>query len=317
MIPGISIIICCYNSDWIISRTLEGIKNQVIPADLQWEVILVDNNCTDNTAIMAQNVMHDSNIDFSILLESNPGLANARRRGIDAAKYTITLYCDDDNILCPEYVATLYDIMQSDSTVGAAGGKGIAEYTREPESEALNNPISYAVGSQMDGRKDWLFGAGLVLRTELVREIYHNQRMYLMGRKGSQLLSGDDSELVMSVCNRGYHIHPTDEVYYIHVLKESRLTNEYYARLYEGLILPTKVFDTMRAAMYNKGFQSIMNGYWYWIKRYIKYSLMLWRSTSESKRKRAQLELHLYNYWGMMTLFRIYQQWKRIHDANN
>ena len=43
MFQGISIVICCYNSAWIIERTLAAIRMQVMPVNLDWEVVLVDN----------------------------------------------------------------------------------------------------------------------------------------------------------------------------------------------------------------------------------------------------------------------------------
>ena len=82
LLDGISVIICCYNSDWIIARCLDALKAQIIPIDLLWEVVLVDNNCSDATVQIAKETMLDSGVDFSIVSEPEPGLMNARKRGI-------------------------------------------------------------------------------------------------------------------------------------------------------------------------------------------------------------------------------------------
>lgn len=276
MLQGISIIICCYNSAWVVERTLTAIKLQTLPVDLLWEVVLVDNNCSDETVDIARRTMQDSDVDFTIVAEPNPGLANARRKGIDTVKYDIVLYCDDDNLLCSNYVSMMYSIMRSNQYIGAAGGKGIAEFMAEPEDDVLKHISGYAIGSQMDGRVDWLYGAGVTLRTKLVRDVYYNQHCYLIGRKGNMLLSGDDSELVMSMVNRGYRIYPTDDVFYIHVLKTERLTNEYCHRLCEGFILPEIAFESMRAAMYGTGFIPILRKYCRLWQDYLKYCIVRW-----------------------------------------
>ena len=49
MSQGISIIIACYNSEKVISTTLEHLQNQKKYEGINWEVIVIDNNSTDNT----------------------------------------------------------------------------------------------------------------------------------------------------------------------------------------------------------------------------------------------------------------------------
>lgn len=315
MSQGISIIICCYNSAWIIERTLAAIKVQVLPLDLDWEVVLVDNNCSDDTIDIARQTMQDSDIDFTVVTEPNPGLANARRKGVDTVKYDIVLYCDDDNILCPDYVYTMYDIMRSDEQIGAAGGKGIAEFMAKPGNEVLKRITGYAIGSQLDGRTDWLFGAGVTLRTELVRDVYYNQHCYLIGRKGDLLLSGDDTELVMSMVNRGYRIYPTDDVYYTHVLKANRLTDEYCIRMHEGFVLPGIAIESMRAAMYETGFRPIAGKYRKLWENYI-ITFFRWSPNAKIVREANMKTIKNYNFWGIFTLYKIYREWKKIHDEN-
>ena len=308
---GVSIIICCYNSGWIIDRTLNALKHQIISKDIPWEIVLVDNCCTDNTSVIAKKKMCDSNIPFKIVREKNPGLANARRRGIAEVSYDIVIYCDDDNLLCENYVQTMYDIMRSDENIGASGGMGIAEYQTTPDKIVKDNPGSYAVGSQMNN-DCWLFGAGVTLRTALVREVYSTQRCYLMGRKGGELLSGDDSELVMSMVLRGYKIAPTDDVTFIHVLKANRLTTEYYKKLLIGLERPLPVFEVYRMVINDVPFKVLWDKYYLWLRTYIGSWIHFTRSNAKETRKKYGEILSRYNYWGILKLWMIYREWKSI-----
>lgn len=308
---GVSVIICCYNSAWIIERTLNALKNQCVRKGLLWEIILVDNNCTDNTTMIAQTTMRGSLIPFIIAKENKAGLVNARKCGIAIANYDIVVYCDDDNLLCPDYIDTMYGIMCSDSKIGAAGGMGKAEFQTKPDLIVEKNLESYAVGSQV-GHDCWLFGAGLALRTKLVKEVYDHQRCYLMGRKGKKLLSGDDSELVMSMVVRGFRIEPTDDVFYTHVLKANRLTSAYFEKLKIGLEQPAPVFEVFRAVIYGDSFKSILYHY-YESARAILWSVVKFRSPdATSIRKQHKERLGLYNYWGLFRLWRIYVSWMKI-----
>ena len=311
MMRGISVIICCYNSAWVIKRTLEGLKKQTFSSPMPYEVLLVDNCCTDDTVKIANDTMRNSQIEFRIVKESKPGLANARRRGIKEVKYEYVLYCDDDNLLCPDYVSTMEELLDRMPDVGAVGGKGIAEFESEPAQIVKENLGCYAVGSQLE-HKDWLWGAGLTLRTTLVRDVYENQKCYLMGRKGKELLSGDDSELVMSVVLRGYKVFATDDVYYTHVLKAERLTEEYFYKLNEGLTLPLPVFEIMRAVIYGRGFYNAIQGYLELYKRHIKYSILWWKPNAKLKSQNALNEFSSFRKWGFFQLYSIYRQWNKI-----
>lgn len=44
-----SIIICTYNRSECLSAVLEDIEKLVVPQDLSWETLIVDNNSTDRT----------------------------------------------------------------------------------------------------------------------------------------------------------------------------------------------------------------------------------------------------------------------------
>lgn len=312
---GLSVVICCYNSGWIIGRTLEALKQQKVRENLHWEIILVDNCCTDDTVQVARRTMAGCGIDFVIVEESEPGLANARRKGVMTAKYGITVFCDDDNLLCDNYIDTMYNIMQSNARIGAAGGKGIPEFQVEPADIVKENIACYATGSQID-HDVWLYGAGLVLRTNLLCDIYEKQHCYLVGRKGNQLLSGEDSEIVMSMVMRGYKIFATDDVTFVHVLKAERLTEAYFYRLQEGLVLPAPVFETFRAVIDGRSFNVVLQKYYKSVKSILWSYLFFYKANSKEVRQWSKDCLKRYHFWGISTLWRIYKEWNDIKQSS-
>ncbi|HUJ10143.1 MAG TPA: glycosyltransferase, partial [Verrucomicrobiae bacterium] len=52
----VAIIICTYNRADNLRRTLEVMCALQVPADLQWEVVVVDNNSTDATRAVCVEV---------------------------------------------------------------------------------------------------------------------------------------------------------------------------------------------------------------------------------------------------------------------
>ena len=53
---GVSVIICCFNSSWVIEKTLEGLLNQKNINSIDYEIIVVDNCSNDNTDRLVKSV---------------------------------------------------------------------------------------------------------------------------------------------------------------------------------------------------------------------------------------------------------------------
>ena len=92
----ISVIICTYNRDKYIYNVLKSLALGTLEHSA-YEIILVDNNCTDNTR---SEVDHFCNVFPQVTLryfvETNQGLSHARNRGIRESKGDILVYVDDD-----------------------------------------------------------------------------------------------------------------------------------------------------------------------------------------------------------------------------
>ena len=112
MKTGISIVICCYNSESRIGKTLQVLSGLKTTGGYPWEVVLVDNNSTDNTGGVARKVWQQVSepVPLIVLKENNPGLSFARKRGAREAHYAYLVYCDDDNWLAENYLDRVLDI---------------------------------------------------------------------------------------------------------------------------------------------------------------------------------------------------------------
>ncbi len=242
MNKGVSIIICCYNSENRIETTMTHIAKQMVPKHIPWEVILVDNNSKDKTKEVALSKWNTYKAPTQLNIVDQPiqGLSHAREKGINSAQYDYIIFCDDDNWLEKNYIKTAYQIMEDQPKVGAAGGEGfVASDIEIPDwFEEFSN--GYAVGKQANQtgilkKRKHLWGAGIVLRKNLLQKVQQlGIQSLLSGRKGNELLAGDDSEMCRWILLLGYQLWYDEKLQFQHFIPQTRLTLEYKDRMWEG-----------------------------------------------------------------------------------
>lgn len=255
---GISIIICCYNSQRTIVRTLQHLLRQREAEHIRREVIVVDNNCNDETVPLVQAFgQRHPDLDLTLLHEARSGLLYARNAGVAQARYALIQFCDDDNFLSEDFLAAVWNTMQ-DETVGACGGKGVAMFDEGTDVPPWFEAIapSYACGEQGQGDGAdalYLYGAGLCIRKNILQRMaeQHFNGM-LTGRTEGRQLSGDDTELCYAVRRMGYRLRYVPEAVFGHCLSADRLTLDYVGRLYYGFGFSLPVLDMYARCLRNR-----------------------------------------------------------------
>lgn len=234
---GISIIICCHNSASKLFPTLKALSLQKGIAGIACEIILVDNNSTDDTVAVATNSWKKFGEPFPLTIvdEKNPGLSNARSRGILNSQYEYLVFCDDDNWLCKDYLTIVHSIFDSKQEVAMIAGTGHAELNKEaPEWFNDLDGFGYAIGNEgrQTGYTDSAYGAGVGVRKEIVQALNDRHISFILSdRVGKNLSSGGDSEMCFLVRAAGKKIWFDERLTFGHELPQSRINWSYYRKL--------------------------------------------------------------------------------------
>lgn len=232
---GVSIIICCHNGASRLSETIRHIAQQRVPSHIPWELLIIDNGSTDDSAVVARAEWqkHRVNTYMRIVKERTLGLSYARARGFREARYEYMLLCDDDNWLEENYVSQVYKILSGNANIGALGGLGTLCFEVEPPTPELS--YIFAAGPQAPrsgkvmGNK--VYGAGCVIRSSAYERIVaRGFRSLLTDRKGAELASGGDYELCLALAIVGYDVWYDDRLRFTHFITRERLTWDYYLR---------------------------------------------------------------------------------------
>jgi glycosyltransferase involved in cell wall biosynthesis len=235
---GISVIICCYNSEQRIRDVLGPLKKQTGTEGIPWEVILVDNASTDQTATVARDDWADFTVPLEIVFEGTPGLSSARRKGLVTSRYPLVIFVDDDNLVAEDYISRAYQIMNAHPEVGLAGGLGKPVTSKSLPAWFHDFQVAYAVGPQAekDGyvqvSRGYLHGAGLVMRKHVWEAIQSTGiGQVLSDRKGKSLSSGGDYEISLLFRMAGFSMWYDSNLVFEHILPDGRMQWAYMKKL--------------------------------------------------------------------------------------
>ncbi len=264
---GISVIIACFNSEKVIPTTLKHLQNQKNTENIAWEVILVDNNSTDQTSVVANKIWAERPIvPLNILIEETIGEAHARKKGIQAAKYSILSIVDDDNWVDEDWIFKINSYFENPE-IGLIGCAGIGEFESMPPDWFFENQHAFAVGKLYEGEfvditdSAIVPGAGLCVRRKIYDHLFKlDWKPFLEGRVGNKQSAGADSEMCYITRLLGYKIFYSNQLTFKHFTASHRITWDRLTRMFEGFG-EADVFTLPYKILYeeSKGNKSLIN----------------------------------------------------------
>ena len=102
-----SVIVCTRNRAKKLATLFQCLGSQENIENLNFEIVIVDNNSNDNTKEVSYAFCEGSNLKVNYLFEEKVGLSNARNSGILASKGSYLLFADDDILIPNEFLSNL------------------------------------------------------------------------------------------------------------------------------------------------------------------------------------------------------------------
>lgn len=115
----LSVVIPTRNHVQLVSDLLDTLAVQV-QVSFRWEVMVIDNGSTDQTAKFVKEKISSLPIDIRYIYEPRPGLHNGRHRGALEARGKYLAYLDDDVLLTPTWIHGVDKLIsgQAEAVVG-------------------------------------------------------------------------------------------------------------------------------------------------------------------------------------------------------
>jgi len=145
-IAGISIIICTWNRSVSLLKTLESLQQQVATDTKNIELLVVDNNSTDNTKAVVEKLSKNWTLgSLTYAFEPKQGKQFALNKGISLAKYDILAFTDDDILFSNNWLTSIVDVFEDETSL-LVGGKTLLIWPGSGQPKWFSSSMSAIVG---------------------------------------------------------------------------------------------------------------------------------------------------------------------------
>lgn len=145
----LSVVIATYNGEKYIKEQVESIISQTYqPA----EIIIVDDNSTDNTVCIVESLLKESNIHYMIVSHSkNQGVSCTFEDGIKKSNSPYIMLCDQDDVWEPDKIKiSVETICKNENSVLVVTNASITDENLVASSKNMFDFISFP-GVFVDG----------------------------------------------------------------------------------------------------------------------------------------------------------------------
>jgi glycosyltransferase involved in cell wall biosynthesis len=113
--------VCTRNRCSALAQLLESLTQLVTPRELSWELVIVDNGCTDGTAVLLDAFA--DRLPIRRVFEPRKGISRARNAGLRAARGEILAFTDDDCLPAPDWLSAIVQEFARDPGLAGLGGR--------------------------------------------------------------------------------------------------------------------------------------------------------------------------------------------------
>jgi len=219
---------------------LRALKAQRVHDGFQLEIVVVDNNSSDRTKDVVEEIAQDSTWPIRYVFEGQQGVSYARNRGIGEAKGPILICTDDDVLPEPNWAQALYEGFEK-YNADCVGGKILPLWLEPAPAWLLSEELKKQVcgglalldrGSQViigdAGDRNLLYGANMAFR----KTVFGDVGMFRtdLGPIGTACSRGDDTNMLERILKAGKRVVYTPDAVVHHKVAPARMHAAYFRR---------------------------------------------------------------------------------------
>ena len=195
MTPKLSIIVCTYNRSFWLRNCLRSLEQSCADGS-EVEVLIVDNNSSDDTKTVAAEYMARLR-NFRYVLETAQGLSHARNRGFTEARGKYVAYIDDDAQAHADWVPAIIRFFETTPQASGVGGPYEGFSTIEIPPWFPKEMTCRSLGNETREIRDgeWINGTNMVFRKTALEQVGGFDTG--LGMVGDKVSYGEETNLVL------------------------------------------------------------------------------------------------------------------------
>jgi len=250
-----TVIVCTYNRSHNLPSCLAALAAQEGLEGIEWEVLIVDNNSSDNTPATVERLSRELPIRVRYVHEAQQGLNYARNRGVSSSQSLHFTFVDDDIQVSPAWLVALCQAFGRNDA-DAVGGRihldpAIALPSWIPPGSETAGFLGYQdFGDQpfrMDGTTRYPFGGNMSFHRRVVEKIgLFDPKLGRKGegRKRGELFKGAETDYFHRLAATGdarIFYEPRAVVY--HHVQPHQLQRRYFLTVHYNAGFQKAFFD--------------------------------------------------------------------------
>lgn len=315
---NISIILCTHNRCTTLSHALESVLVSSLPESLDWELLVVDNNSSDQTREVVESFCRKYPKCVRYLFEPHPGKSYALNSAISQSKGAVLAFVDDDVTVDPQWLQNLTAPLTDTQFAGSGGRILPAPNYSLPPWLALDGryTMGFAVAAIFDLGAAPLeldcapYGTNMAFRREMFAK-YGGFRTDMGPGPGNQIRN-EDTEFGRRLLAAGERLRYVPSAIVYHPVVEARSQKAYLLRWW---------FDHGRAGIRESGQRPDI---WGIPRRYITMSKIVTTTLAQrfsywlfamNPKRRFYFKCMVWTTFGQ--LVEIHRLWRSAKPSNN
>lgn len=205
-----TVAVCTWNRAGLLAKTLEHMKRLQLPQDVEWELIVVNNNSSDRTDEVIESYRRA--LPVRRLFEVRQGLSHARNHAVASASGDYIVWTDDDVLVDPKWLMAYREAFIRHPDASVFGGPVLPWFERRPPSwltahwEWMSDALAMrnfgAVEFELragDGRIP--YGANYALKISVQKEYAYDPGL---GVKGKVRRPGEETSVITKILQDGH-----------------------------------------------------------------------------------------------------------------
>ncbi len=237
----VSVAICTWNRCNSLRQVLDRLTKLIIPSRVQWELLIVNNNCTDATDEVIDSYL--DRLPIRSLVEPIQGLSNARNCALNAATGDYIFWIDDDVLVEDSWLLEYMNALEAYPDAAYFGGTVEPWFEVEPPLWLRRHLNDYRLQGAYAIRrlggvvrpfsvKEYPYGANIGFRTDVLKHYQFNPNL---GRSGGGMLAGEEIDIINQFRKAGYQGIWVGTACVHHYIPAARLTKNYIWEHHRGV----------------------------------------------------------------------------------